>query len=114
MGWPNRIKSGIDIINLTKQEPLTFFEISKEKFPCFFLAKEVAKEAGSYPTAMNAANEVAVKYFLDKIIKFNDIYKIISDVMDIHKKTTLISIDDVFEVDKESRNLAETIVKKYK
>jgi 1-deoxy-D-xylulose-5-phosphate reductoisomerase len=114
LGWPNRIKSGIDIINLTKQEPLTFFEISKEKFPCFFLAKEVAKESGSYPTAMNAANEVAVKYFLDKIIKFNDIYKIISDVMDIHKKTTLISIDDVFEVDKESRNLAETIVKKYK
>ena len=113
LGWPQRIESGVDLINLDKQEPLVFFDISKERFPCFYLAKEVAKEGSSFPTVMNAANEIAVKGFLDENIKFTDIHKVISEVLNKHVKKDLESIDDVINVDSKARNEAKNIIKKY-
>jgi 1-deoxy-D-xylulose-5-phosphate reductoisomerase len=113
LGWPYRIRSGIELMNLTQQPPLTFQEISKEKFPCFYLAKEVAFEGGSLPTVMNAANEVAVYAFLDGHIKFTDIYKIIREITDAHKKKKLLSVEEVIEIDSESRAKAIKAVKKY-
>ena len=113
LGWPQRIESGVDLINLDKQEPLVFFEISKDRFPCFYLAKEVAKEGSSFPTVMNAANEIAVKGFLDENIKFTDIHKVISEVLNKHVKKDLESIDDVINVDSKARNEAKNIIKKY-
>ena len=113
LGWPKRIKSGVGLIDLTKQPPLTFYEISKDRFPCFYLAKGAAMEGDSFPIAMNAANEVAVTSFLQKNIKFTDIQKIISDVLNYHKKEKRLSIEDIFEIDKISRNNAEEQVKRY-
>jgi len=111
LGWPERIKSGVDFIDLTKQPPLTFKEISKELFPCFYLAREVAKEGNSLPTAMNAANEVAVSAFLKKSIKFNDIYRVIAKTLNLHDKSKIMSIEDVLEIDKVSRASAKEILK---
>ena len=113
LGWPDRIKSGIDLIDLTQQPPLTFHKVSKEKFPCFYLAKEVAFEGDSLPTVMNAANEVAVYAFLDGHIQFTDIYKIIREITDAHKKKKLLSVEEVIEIDSESRTKAIKAVKKY-
>jgi len=113
LGWPDRIKSGIDLIDLTQQPPLTFHKVSKEKFPCFYLAKEVAFEGDSLPTVMNAANEVAVYAFLDGHIKFTDIYKIIREITDVHKKKKLFSVEEVIEIDSESRTKAIKAVKRY-
>jgi len=113
LGWPDRIKSGIDLIDLTQQPPLTFHKVSKEKFPCFYLAKEVAFEGDSLPTVMNAANEVAVYAFLDGHIKFTDIYKIIREITDAHKKKKLFSVEEVIEIDSESRTKAIKAVKRY-
>ena len=111
LGWPNRIKSGIELIDLTKQPPFVFLEVKEDKFPCFYLAKQVGLEGESLPTVMNAANEIAVKAFLEKKIKFTDIYKIIFEVLENHQKKKISSIDDVFEIDKISRDNAIMQVK---
>jgi len=113
LGWPDRIKSGIDLIDLTQQPPLTFHEVSKAKFPCFYLAKEVAFEGDSFPTVMNAANETAVYAFLDGHIKFTDIYKVTREITEDHKKKKLCSVEQVKEIDNESRAKAIEVVKKY-
>lgn len=113
LGWPQRIESGVELINFVKQKSLEFFDISEKRYPCFFLAKEVAQMGGSLPTAMNAANEIAVKKFLDESIKFTDIYKVISEVLNKHDKQDLKTIDDVMYVDKSSRIEAKNIIKKY-
>ena len=113
LGWPYRISSGTELIDLTQQPPLTFHEISKEKFPCFYLAKEVAFEGDSLPTAMNAANEIAVHAFLDGHIKFTDIYKVIREITEAHKKIKLSSVEEVIEIDSDSRVSAIKVVKKY-
>ena len=114
LGWPYRIRSGIELMDLTQQPPLTFQEISKEKFPCFYLAKEVAFEGDSLPAAMNAANEIAVHAFLDGHIKFTDIYKVIREITEAHKKIKLSSVEEVIEIDSDSRVSASKVVKKYK
>ena len=113
LGWPKRISSGIDLIDLTKQSPLSFLSIPKEKFPCFYLAKEVAIDGNSSPTIMNAANEIAVSAFLKKIIKFTDIYKIISETLNNIESKKMSSIDDVLDIDQASRNNANQLVKRY-
>ncbi len=113
LGWPERISSCVNLIDLTKSQPLTFENISKEKFPCFYLAKEVASIGDSVPTAMNAANEVAVSAFLKNIISFNDIYKIIYEIIEKHNKEKIISVEDVFRIDSDSRMKTKEILKQY-
>jgi 1-deoxy-D-xylulose-5-phosphate reductoisomerase len=112
LGWPKRISSGIELIDLTKQPSLNFLDVSIDKFPCFYLAKQAGEESESFPTAMNAANEIAVKAFLEKKIKFTDIYTIIFQVLEKHDKKKLSSIEDVYEVDKNSRDNAKKQIKK--
>ena len=112
LGWPERISSGIEPIDLTKQSSLNFFEVSKDKFPCFYLAKQAGTEGESFPTAMNAANEIAVQAFLEEKIKFTDIFKIIFEVLEKHDKKKLSSVEDVYEVDKNSRENAIKQIKK--
>ena len=82
LGWPERIESSVDLIDLTETQPLTFEKVSKERFPCFYLAKEVASIGESVTTVMNAANEIAVQGFLEKSIKFNDCLLYTSDAAD--------------------------------
>ena len=113
LGWPERIESNVSLINFTKIQTLTFEEVSKEKFPCFYLAKDVARIGESAPTVMNAANEIAVQGFLKKDIKFKDIYKIIYETINAHKNIRISSVEDVFEIDNESRIKATQILKKY-
>ena len=113
LGWPERISSCVNLIDLTKSQPLTFENISKERFPCFYLAKEVAAIGESVPTVMNAANEVAVSAFLKNSINFNDIYKIIYETVEKHNKEKIISIEDVFRIDNDSRIKATEILKHY-
>ena len=113
LGWPERINSCVNLIDLTKSQPLTFENISKERFPCFYLAKEVAEIGESFPTVMNAANEVAVFAFLKNSINFNDIYKIIHKTIEKHNSEKIISIEDVFRIDNESRIKATEISKQY-
>ncbi len=113
LGWPERIESKVGLINFTKIQTLNFEQVSKEKFPCFYLAKDVAQIGESAPTVMNAANEIAVLGFLKKDIKFKDIYKIIYETINAHKNIKMSSVEDVFEIDNESRLKATQILKKY-
>ena len=113
LGWPKRIKSGISSLNLINQPPLNFLEVAKERYPCFFLAKNVAKEGDSLPIVMNAANEVAVEAFLSGKLKFKNIHSIIEDVITSHSKQKIGSIEDVFEINKDARNDALAQLKRY-
>jgi 1-deoxy-D-xylulose-5-phosphate reductoisomerase len=87
------------------------------KFPCLGLAyKSLADEAagggGSKTIALNAADEVAVAAFLDEQIAFDDIPRIIEDVMAATPRGHLESIKAVLNLDTETRQLACEIVQK--
>ena len=75
--YPERLEAGAPLMNLVGKT-LRFDKIDEDRFPCFTLALEAFKKGGLSPCVMNAANEAAVKLYLDDKIKFYDIAELIS------------------------------------
>jgi 1-deoxy-D-xylulose-5-phosphate reductoisomerase len=110
LAWPQRMATPAPRLRLADIRQLTFEEPDTEKFPALRLARE-ALIAGSGATAvLNAANEVAVHYFLKGGIGFLDIAAVVEEAMARHGVTTPSSLDDVLEIDAEARRCAESII----
>ena len=62
---------------------------------------------------LNAANEVAVRHFLDKNIGFLDIVRIVEETLIAAPDGRLDNLDDVAEADAEARRIAEDLVLKF-
>ena len=103
--YPDRIPSDLKypVENLRH---LDFEPPDMAKFPCLRLAYEAVEAGGGKTVALNAADEVAVAAFLDNRIAFNDIPKVIADVLKETKATPMESIPQVLAVDAEARSLA--------
>jgi 1-deoxy-D-xylulose-5-phosphate reductoisomerase len=84
------------------------------KFPCLRLAYEAAAAGGTKTIALNAADEVAVAAFLDERIGFDDIPRIIEDVLTATPPADLESIKEVLDSDTEARGLASEIVRQHR
>ena len=84
--YPERIKSGVEPLDLTKQ-PLTFSAVDEKRYPCFNIALQAAKLGGVYPCAVSGANEEAVKLFLNGIISYTEIDDYLLYAADTVKQT---------------------------
>ncbi len=111
LAYPERIKTNVQRLNLSEIKKLTFFEPDLNKYPCLQLAYNSLEIGKSAPTILNAANEVAVQRFLEKKIKFLSIAKVVEKTLKISSTCSINSIKDVIEIDKESRDLANSIIK---
>lgn len=110
MAWPVRIESGVDGLDVTQIPSLEFYEPDLNRFPCLRLAIEVQKAGKSAPTIMNAANEVAVQSFLDRRIKFPDIYNIVSSVVEKLEPVGVSNVEAILEVDQQARETTTQII----
>ncbi len=107
MAYPHRTFAGVEPLDFYKLNGLTFLEPDFNRYPCLQLAME-AFNAGQYATtAMNAANEIAVDAFLNRQIKFTDIAKVNRAVVEHFPIQQITAIDDVLDVDKKARIMAE-------
>jgi 1-deoxy-D-xylulose-5-phosphate reductoisomerase len=111
LGYPYRYPLNVPAMDFSRYDKLTFEKPDFEKFPCLDLAFQVLDSGKTYPTAMNAANEVAVDAFLNKKIKFTDIPNIIRDVIDMHTAIDVRELYDYFRVDTVSREQARKRIK---
>ncbi|MFH1645227.1 MAG: 1-deoxy-D-xylulose-5-phosphate reductoisomerase [Candidatus Omnitrophota bacterium] len=107
--YPKRLSSEHLRLDFKKIRNLTFCEPDNAKFPCLRLAIDSAGKGGTYPAALNAANEVAVNAFLKEEISFNEIPGIIEKVLSNHKGVDMPSLDDVFAADSWAREEAKAI-----
>src|SRR6266403_1829886 len=109
--YPERIQSDMrfPVMNLRHLE---FLPPDMKKFPCLRLAYEAAEAGGAMPVAHNAADEVAVAAFLEGEIGFDEIPRIIEDVLSATKTGKMESIKQVLETDLESRRAARERVEK--
>ncbi len=76
------------------------------KFPCLRLAYEAAEAGGAKTVALNAADEVAVAAFLEGRIGFDQIPRVIEDVLSATESGHLESIPQVLEADGQARRCA--------
>ncbi|QEH18023.1 1-deoxy-D-xylulose-5-phosphate reductoisomerase [Histophilus somni] len=110
MAYPHRTFAGVEPLDFYQLSGLTFLKPDYQRYPCLKLAIE-AFSAGQYATtALNAANEMAVEAFLNKRIKFTDIAKINTAILEKIESQVITSIEDVLLVDKQARELANSFV----
>ena len=81
LGWPERIESGVGLLDLLAQGRLDFEAPDLDAFPCLRLAREALQAGGTAPAVLNAANEVAVSAFLQGRIGFLSIAALVEHVL---------------------------------
>jgi 1-deoxy-D-xylulose-5-phosphate reductoisomerase len=108
--YPERIPSELRF-SVSDLRHLDFSPPDMAKFPCLGLAYEAAEAGGTKTIALNAADEIAVAAFLEERIGFEEIPRIIEDVMGATPAGHLESIHKVLSLDTAARLLAREIVK---
>ncbi|HYW40056.1 MAG TPA: 1-deoxy-D-xylulose-5-phosphate reductoisomerase [Terriglobales bacterium] len=108
--YPDRIPSELRF-SIMDLRHLDFCPPDMAKFPCLRLAYEAAAAGGAKTIALNAADEVAVAAFLEERIGFEEIPRIIEEVMIATPARHLESIQQVLSLDTEARFLAREMVK---
>ncbi|MBT8041408.1 MAG: 1-deoxy-D-xylulose-5-phosphate reductoisomerase [Gammaproteobacteria bacterium] len=107
LAWPERIHAGVPHLNLAQINDLSFSEPDLDRFPCLRLAFSVMKAGNNAPAVLNAANEIAVEYFLKGRIGFDHIPDLVEDVLNRVPTAPIVCLDDVFEQDRLAREQAE-------
>ena len=108
--YPDRVPLEVCNIDWTKAMTLDFQPPDMTKFKSLSLGYRALKEGGISPAVMNAANEVAVKAFLEGKIKFNRIYEIIERVMDDIEAGEAGDLGSVYRANMWASDLAEDFV----
>lgn len=88
-------------LDFAKLGSITFENPDMETFKGLPLAMEAARVGGSMPTVFNAANEKAVALFLQRKIRFLDIYKIIEDAMERHEVVSSPTVEEILKIEQE-------------
>jgi 1-deoxy-D-xylulose-5-phosphate reductoisomerase len=109
--YPDREASPLPFLDLTQVEALEFLPVDERKFPLFSLARTVLEEGESLPVALNAANEVFVEAFLGGRVRFSALAGLVERCVDVHVKRPVRNINEVFEIDCETRETAKGILK---
>jgi 1-deoxy-D-xylulose-5-phosphate reductoisomerase len=106
LAWPDRIESGVDMLDLVACGRFDFTAPDLDAFPCLRLAFEALARGGRAPAVLNAANEVAVAAFLDGRIGFLQIPEIIESTLDAIDNACVRNLGDVLEADALARAFA--------
>lgn len=83
--FPNRAPSRIGSVDFCKLGKLSFAKPDYKKFPCLALARRAIRSGGCLPAVLNAADEEAVKLYLERRIQLSEIPRVIEEVMSAHK-----------------------------
>lgn len=106
LGFPERIETGVNPLDMFKIARLDFEAPDFERFPCLRLAYQALASGGSAPAVLNAANEVAVDSFLKCLMPFTAIPAMIEDVMQTIGRRDIATLDDVLAADGVAREAA--------
>jgi 1-deoxy-D-xylulose-5-phosphate reductoisomerase len=110
LGFPHRMESGATPLDLSAIARLDFQAPDRRQFPCLDLAYGAAREGGTIPAVLNAANEMAVQAFLDGRIGFADIATVIEHTLDRAVRADGTDIEFVLAADAWARAEANTCI----
>ena len=111
LSYPERLDLAVEPMDFKRAFSLEFKPLVRENYPCFDFALKCGEAGGVLPCAMNAADEEAVKAFLDGKIAFTDIYTVVERVVDCVKNESVQSFEQLLSVDSSARLAAREIIK---
>jgi 1-deoxy-D-xylulose-5-phosphate reductoisomerase len=107
---PDRVDVPVPRLDLAQVGALTFEPPDLEAFPCLRLSREAAKEGGTGPCVLNAANEVAVHAFLGDRMGFMGIPAVIEQTLERVPAVRVHAFDSLYAADAEARAVADELV----
>src|SRR6185503_15857356 len=110
--YPERHSCELPPLDLTAMSALHFEPPDSDRFPCIALAYRALREGGTLPAAMNAANEEAVRAFIDERICLTEIARVIEAVMDGHETQPATDLDAIIDADRTARLSAAIEIQK--
>ncbi len=112
LAWPARLEADFKRLDLAAAGTLTFEDTDETRFPALRLAKESLKEGGIAPTVLNAANEIAVEAFLNRLTSFPGIAALVERTLNKAASTLSNVIPDSLEavmyIDARAREIAKS------
>src|SRR5215217_3567515 len=108
--YPKRAATPVAPLDFSQGLVLEFEPPDLETFSLLALARRAGEQGGTYPCAFNAANEVAVAAFLDRRLPFLGIAEVVERVLERVDGGPVRDLDDLVEVDAESRRAAEAVL----
>jgi 1-deoxy-D-xylulose-5-phosphate reductoisomerase len=109
--WPDRVPNSLPPLDFSKLSRLEFFTPRYDDFPALNLARQAGETGGTMPAVMNAANEVTVAGFLDRQVRFPDIWQIVEEVMNRHRPVAHPDLDAILQADQWARDEAQGLCK---
>ena len=110
LAWPQRMQSGVNMMDLTALQPLEFFQPDMQRFPCLSLAYNVLGVGESATIVLNAANEIAVEYFLKEHIRFTEIPVVIDEALQHIEREEVNSLEMILAKDQQARRYAKNFI----
>jgi 1-deoxy-D-xylulose-5-phosphate reductoisomerase len=109
--YPDREAASVPRLDWSESRNWSFSAPDLGKFPALRLAYQAQREGGSAPCTLNAADEIAVDAFLKERISFPAIAEVVEETLERFPAKQPGSIDEILEIDEQSRSLAREIVR---
>lgn len=100
LSYPEKLKSPFQSIDFFKQKSLTFQSPDFNKFPLLEYSYKIGKKGGNLPAALSIADDIVLAGFLERKIKFNDIFPCIKNLVENIKYVEIPNLDDIFKLEK--------------
>jgi 1-deoxy-D-xylulose-5-phosphate reductoisomerase len=110
--WPDRVANTLPPLDFSTLSKLEFEIPRYEDFPALSLARYAGETGGTLPAVMNAANEVAVAAFLNRQLRFPQIWGTVGQVMDRHRTVAHPDLDAILAADQWARAEATAAIGK--
>lgn len=104
LSFPDRWNNDLARLDLLEMGTLSFGPVEWERYPCLSLAIHAGRLGGTYPAALCAADEEAVKLFAEGKIRFTGIAELIDRVLEEHISCPSPSLDDILQADATARD----------
>ncbi|HVG45363.1 MAG TPA: 1-deoxy-D-xylulose-5-phosphate reductoisomerase [Longimicrobium sp.] len=110
LSFPERLPYECRRFDPVAAGPLTFEAVGADRFPAFALGVEAGREGGTAPAVYNAANEVAVRHFLEGRLPFTGIAEAVAETLERCPARAVHALPDVLEADARARRAAEEFI----
>jgi 1-deoxy-D-xylulose-5-phosphate reductoisomerase len=114
LAWPARMDTPAARLDLAQIATLTFEEPDLVRFPALATARRALAAGGAAPTILNAANEVAVREFVDRRLGFSGIATLVEATLDATERRGETaepqSVDEALAIDHNARRLAAELL----
>jgi 1-deoxy-D-xylulose-5-phosphate reductoisomerase len=114
LAWPVRMTTPAQRLDLARIATLTFEEPDLRRFPALAVARRALAAGGAAPTVLNAANEIAVREFVERRLGFGGIPALVEATLDAAERrggtAEPQSVEDALAIDHNARRLATDLL----